>query len=433
MEHVPGEILDTIVHHLDNHDIKSFRLCCRRFGKSGPLELFREVGIYQQRKSFHNLKMIAQHPVYRCHVRKVIYFSPFLKPELASRGPYRKAVRDSEHGRAALGLPTGSFSSQQLNVGLLHYKQFYEDQEDLRRHDQATATLAAALTRFPNLQVVQLSDVDPGEPEQHQDYASSMWSIAVKTHLPPYVFVKEHQCPPQQFLTLTRAVSVAGVHPRDLRLILADNESFYDSYGFLTADFADFDQAFGSIRKLTIACMGGRWSRGKSVHDSSLSRFVRSTSRLETFEIEVMDEILFWQRFRKIFVDVHCKWPRLRTLSLVGAFVFSADLIGFFDRHPSLVNVNLARVKICDGTWKSVLSGLRGGLLEHLAVENLTDEAHTNICGGHVDDRKLEEYVLHGKPWPSFPKLKHPDRWTGYGVAESEETEFSDKYEYYAG
>ncbi len=144
-----------------------------------------------------------------------------------------------------------------------------------------------------------------------------------------------------------------------------------------------------------------------------------------------MDGILFWERFCKIFDDVHCKWPRLRALSLAGAYAFSANLTAFFDRHPSLVKVNLARVRVCDGTWESVFSSFRGGLLEHLAVENLTDEAHTNICGGQLDNWKLEEYVLRGKPWPWFPKLRHPDRWTGYGVAESEETEFSDKYEYY--
>lgn len=257
MEHAPREILDKTIYYLDNHDIKSIRLCCRRFAKSGPLRLFREVGIYQQRKSFQNLEMIAQHPVYRFHVRKVILFGPFLNPELASRGPYRKAVRESEHGRAALGLPTGSFSSHQLKAGLLHYKQFYKDQEDLGRHDQATATLAAALTKFTNLQGVQLSYVDSGELEHHGDYPSSLWGIAVKTHLPSYAFVKEDQRSPQQFLTLNRAVTVSGVRPRDLHLILADNQSFYDSYKFMDADFANFGQAFGHLSRLSIAVMGG--------------------------------------------------------------------------------------------------------------------------------------------------------------------------------
>ena len=151
---IPTEILELILSHVDSEHIKLVRQVCRLFNDAASKFLIRTVFFSSSKRDLEVLELVSEHSVFSRHVENLVYdCRMFEKVMVSDKASYIDNFK-------TLGFSTGSqlsFTSALATTSYRKYKQYYTDQQSLRRDGIDTACLATALSSMPRLVDVTVS------------------------------------------------------------------------------------------------------------------------------------------------------------------------------------------------------------------------------------------------------------------------------------
>ncbi|KAI9719798.1 MAG: hypothetical protein M1812_003286 [Candelaria pacifica] len=376
---IPTELLLDIFQRLSRKDIKSVRLVCQEFKCASSQFLIDRVFLSGQLRHIEILTAISQHPVFRNHVREIVYDAAHFDKRLLDRRVYEellwKGRTSHDDGLKASPLTDGLLS---LDRGWEQYKRCFREQERVHKTDKDINCLEAAIQRMPNVFRYTITDDAWGGCgiSKHSNHSRS-YSIPLPTGFEMTMLQPSHwpcidDLVPsghgplwyRGFEVFCRVASLQmGKQIRSFRIYPAEPRSGI-SHHVLNLAPAGLDRARNAFENLTTLelCINTHnveedWVT--TMRTGAISRIMSAARNLEEL----------WLRF-----DARCQWlmgdfakvvgsqtwSKLRSLALCLMDMHEQELVDFLGRHSSTIEVlDLQYVEISEGTWHTVLSEMR--------------------------------------------------------------------------
>lgn len=406
MDRCPTEVLRRIIAALKEHEdeenwlgpkdlpkITSLRLVDKRLFLIASEHLFKEVLLNFHAVSYEKMVVIAQHPTYRTHVRRLRISPKRIPSPLLDRQQFETWLRGDRNllGDPRLSYVNGGYFPwvrrdvmweqliPQLDDAYQEYKQTHLDQVEFQ--PKAEAMLHSSISQFARLTHVFSGVHWPhhnqsrrhGGPWHHccrhrgVHHLTHAWERGVALE----VFDMDQA--ESIFKAVARGQSRSGAQidvtsllqdcdTRIVNLRTANGRSYL--LQDLTANTKQLNVYFNSfsMEGLTNLMTTGRFTDFLA-RLNQLSNITCSTRRLNVSS--QLETVHTPQTFS--LTDIFAKkiWPHLTTLSLERFLTSEAELMNFLARHkPSLRILSLQNLLFSGGSWNAVFANLRGGILQ---------------------------------------------------------------------
>lgn len=437
MDRCPTEVLRLIIAVLnededddwpgpkDFQEIRSLRLVNKKLSLIASEYLFKEFLLSFQAASYEKMLAIAQHPIYRTHVRR-LHISPKAIP---SHLLDRQQFEDWLHGdRNLLGDPrlshvNGGYyplvrhdviweqMSPHLDDAYYEYKQTYLDQ--LEFQPKAEAMLQSSVCRFPRLTHV-ISGVHWPHHGQFLWHAGPWRHCCRKRGVHPLDHawkdgVALEVFDMEQAESVLRAVVSGQSHSGaqiDITSLLQDCDTrildlrLTNRGGYLlqhlNANIRELNVFFNSfsMEGLTNLVTTGKFTNFLT-RLTKLSDLACSTRRLDGSS--QCQTVHTPQTFSLTDIFDNKIWPHLTTLCLERFLTSEAELMNLLARHKSsLRTLSLLDLLFSQGSWYAIFANLRGGVLQQLKVCHL---GYSNNEFRDHDEVFLNDYTLFMSDW----------------------------------
>lgn len=363
--------------HLDSKQhFARLRLVCKRFSELAAPYLFRNIGLRFNLRSFDRLERLAEQPMLARHVKKFVYFMPYLYdqgkanrilpkyhtcPQTLIR---RIGSQDFEAFRSDRSL---RFSNKLRQIMFEDREPFYyptvlKEQQEVMRDYHDLIILKKAMRAFIALQSIQLLSVMVHKDIVLRNLASSFdeWEYidcrwvpachrAVKTLLeavmygkPPVSSFSSPTLSPQSLLEITSEMQPSGLASTNWRQL------------------THLDVTFDERPDRSYLDAAGTRLKG---HISPLSAFFKLfcsyTENLSTLYLRFTPGLPVRLPLDDVFHET--AWRKLRVLG-IGSWVLRAEeIINIAQRHrDTLKGLRLSEVYLMDGgRWKDVVAALK--------------------------------------------------------------------------
>lgn len=172
---LPIEILHMVFAHLKPQDVAQIRLTRRLLADIGLHHLISEVHLIFKSSSFERMRQISLNPVVSSTVKSLFYEaeviqrchdfndwqtcvenSAVLADMAAAPPPERKSSTFLRRWQIFESSPQPARSMKELRRAYAHYSQCAANQQMIRRHDRSSDLIQDAMSRFPNLDTIQI-------------------------------------------------------------------------------------------------------------------------------------------------------------------------------------------------------------------------------------------------------------------------------------
>ena len=424
----------------DSKNIRSLRFVNKRLSLIASEYLFEKVLLNFHAASYQKMVAIAQHPIYRAHVRRLRIKPKAIPGPLLDRQQFENWLHGERNllGDQRLSYVNGGYylhvrrdvweqMSPHLDDAYYDYKHVYMDQ--VKFQPNAEAMLQSSICRFAGL-----THVTSGVHWPH--HGQSWWHAALwrdccrdrGVHSLTHAW-KNGVAP--QFFDMDQAKSVLKAVIRgqarsgaqiDITSLLQDCDTRVVDFGTdsrgdyllqdLTANIRQLQVFFNSfsIKGLTDLVTTGKFTNFL-VRLTKLSNLTCSTRRFDgSSELET---VLMPQTFSLADIFANKIWPRLTSLRLERFLTAEAELMGLLARHrSSLRSLSLQNLLFSQGSWYAIFANLRGGALQQLEVYHLgySNERfrdyeaiflndHSLSSGFLAESHPLYRFVIENKAW----------------------------------
>jgi len=164
MDRLPSELTHMVFGYLKHTEAANFRLLCRNVAELGLQYIVPTVYVRLQKKSYHRLSAIAEHPVVSKYVREIcceIDVLAHLSREEFEESTTFQAYKppgfdDSARARRALNRTVRADSREKMDLAFSIYQEYLTDQEYMRHSDFFPVEVAKAMKQLPNLRILGL-------------------------------------------------------------------------------------------------------------------------------------------------------------------------------------------------------------------------------------------------------------------------------------
>jgi hypothetical protein len=407
---IPLELLSLICSHLFHKDgwlpglqdrgyrwnIQSFRLVCKDFAAAGSQFLTSTVYLTQYHHDLDVLTKISQHPYIKKHIRTMICDNSCLSS-------YQQ-----------------TFDLKSSSQGA-YCNRMYDEQRRIRCQGDDLAVFCAALTRFPNLRSIKVTDdcnilrnsYNTPVRETASWKANLLWPIPWSEKAPSTDVWDQASSPHHTFVTVVRALSIMG---HEIPELYIEGRYFGISHRIFHAspeDFKHLCNVFRSLRKLGLAINTHEedlWEN-KTLFSGLLRSIFSSANSLESLKL---DSVLNEDKFYRIPVFSLSEglgtriWPCLRHFSL-NQFQLDSyhDLTEFCIRHrATLQEVELSCIELEHTTWIEAFAKLRKSSITWDRC--ITDQLFDGSMVYNVPGSLIVQYLRAGGNSPfSDPKYRY--------------------------
>jgi hypothetical protein len=385
---LPTELYEQILHDVDKSDLKNCRLASRHLSLCVTPVLFRKLRLSLSMSSCKALENIASSENLRYHVRIIVWDDRQL-PER-----WLKRINDEKCPLARKLCPLSS-SHKQILAEV--YKKLYLEQEWIWREEHPKDVLVTNIHRFPHLDKLILTDLEPNDNFHAQPVSKLLSSGLLRHHstwaLPSHTPRKGYLTPGDilGYLTLTQALSGPPneyfqnkpIHPipsapyTTVKTLEITTDIFHAHAIFLLKlphcetpiyPFYFLEKIVFHIHAATEEEARLRVSiptllpRGMWAFD--MLNFARMLRQLH-FDFSLPTNFVPVRCWPTISLK-DCSFPDLQSLSLTYVRLYENDLVTFFRGHRlKLRRVHLRKVYLRrEGKWRSVFEKLRKANIE---------------------------------------------------------------------
>ena len=356
---LPTEILVVVCSHLFRADnwspgsrrwaIQEFRLVCREFAAAAFQFLTSVAYLSQYDYDLEILTTLSQHPILSKNIRSMVCDDSHLSPAHRSETLDKKAVA--------------------------HLKRMQKEQKNIRRQGEDLAVFCAALTRFPNLKSITVTDgcndiggsySTPVRFRSGSWDTETLWPLGWPAKVPFDHVWNQASSPYHTFITVIRGLSIMGHQIHELSV---ESKEYGISHRMMfDASHKDFEHlcnVFKSLLKvdLNINTHGeALWEEG-TLKSGLIGAMLSKATCLESLQLSsvpseangYINPVLTLSEGLGDTV-----WPFLHRLSLNEFSIGHRDLTGFLLRHrATLRHVQFLNLFLEGGSWSETLIELR--------------------------------------------------------------------------
>lgn len=447
---LPAELIIQICENLDQADLKTFRLTCKKFSYAAEASLFRRVLLRRNVESFMKLRLIADHPRISELVKAICYSGKmfFNAHRCKNLNHWSKSFIGQGQGiglRHRYSSAIRAFS-RTLTVAELevHYKNFCahrHSEQLMQKHDIETQDLTSVIAKLPQLDEVCFARGEHHElPKDDPISFDQFSSIARETLVEPdwHGGKRFHAA---QFTALLKAAHTVQKPLHTIKALGVPWSAFQQS-----KEVADI------MASATKACRYLRieWDfvKHRGTGSANLAKFIACSPYLQTLEIFSIRYVWVcdssWTLKLSEILEARAHWPHLKRLKLGSVRATEISLMNLLMTHAtSLESLELADVylegyhqdgKECHGSWVEILLFLQrylclktcrlGGILSNGLDEawELRDpdesEFWRDACGrpkeGSCLKHRIERFVVEGGtcPLPTPHAAKESGGWS---------------------
>ncbi|KAI9785347.1 MAG: hypothetical protein M1839_000365 [Geoglossum umbratile] len=363
--------------------IKNVRLTCRLFEKLATPFLLTRICCASLSKPLATLTAVSLHPVLSRSVKEVVYVCERYKL-IETLVEYKEAL-DRTQPQYYLRFEKPGSNEENLKTAFSQYGQRYNDQTAVENSGGVIARLCPALMRMPNVEKITVSP--------NFDYFVDSYRNSIDFLLPTLVYN-------EAFLLMARVLSLTGVKIRKFNVephYSIDRRSSGGPFrGISQTDLSLCCDAFRGLREVTVTVNqdADGWVRG------DLARILSCATDLES--LYVYGSSFTIDATPKCFLST-MTWSRLTSLHLDGFTLDQGRLLDFLRRHSdTLEDLGLSWICLSNGSWKSLLEGMKSSLsLRTVSINAFAEEYHKGMIDDvFIEEAALEDYLLGDGPHP---------------------------------
>ncbi|PVH68535.1 hypothetical protein DL98DRAFT_522696 [Cadophora sp. DSE1049] len=346
-----------------HYDIKNVRLTCRIFEELATPFLLPRIICDPLSGSLTALTAVSRHPVLSRSVREVFYVCTRFQ-SIKTLPEYKEALRTA--------YPFGEFDepkSEEENLGLntafSDYSRYYNNQAAMESSGEVIACLCSALMRMPNIERITISPNFEYELyDVLDDGLDSEMDDELDTYHYPKYFLEPYPAYNEAFLLMAHVLSLTGANIRELGIEGDDDDCGHGVDGALFRGMSHLNLSHCYLERLRIHCIDGMF------HIST--RYILGTK----------------------------VWSRLTSLDFYSTTFDQGDFLDVLRRHSgTLKDINLFCVHLTNGSWKTLLAGMKSSLsLQHISIEDPYEEDSNEEIYLNVD--ALRNYLFGDGPNP---------------------------------
>ena len=435
---MPVEMLHQICENLHQPDLKNFRLVCKQFRFTAEMFLFRHILLRRNPESLMRLRLIADHPEIRNHVKSLCY-----DPRLCLNSgicedfeQWNSAVCGDECDHTTYPFIQEYANKAERKKLQAHYRRYcalVHSDEPMQKHEVKTQDLISGFTRLPHLRDICFTFHEERWPPRFRRLSS----ISQETLICPKSV--HGWLNGEKFTALLEAAHVAQIPLNSVQ-----------AFGVPWSVFQQSKETSSMMASATKACqhltidMDPNDDPGNGSGDGrgSLANMISSSTSLHTLEISLgyMNNCL-WDEKNLVatlseIIDPRIHWPFLERLKLQALAATDVRLKNLLTRHTTtlrsleLVHFRLKPYKLdgkeCHGSWIEIIVFLQCSLsLESVRLEgelsNGSDEMWWAYDSGDSDSRygcrqkgpslnhRIKTFIVEGGQCP-LPFPHAPDR-----------------------
>ena len=373
-----------------HYDIMNVRLTCKIFESlATPFLPLPRMICGPSSSSLTTLTAVSRHPVLSRSVREVVYNCSRFQ-SIKTLPEYKEALRKDRF--RGFDEPRSEEEDLGLDTAFSDYCRFYNNQAAMESSGEVIACLCSALMRMPNIGRITISPNFEYELEDELDDELDSY------HYPKY-FLDPSPAYNEAFLLMARVLSLTGANIRELDIESDDYDRGHGVDGALFRGMSQLNlshccDAFRGLRNIKIAAneadINNGWRTGK------LARILSGATDLERLCICCFNGMF---HISTRYILGTAVWSRLNSLEFYGMIIDQRDLLDVLRRHSStLKKINLFSVRLTNGSWKTLLKGMKSSLtLQHITIEDPYEDSREKI---YLHGRALDNYILGDGPNP---------------------------------
>ena len=416
---MPVELLHQICENLTQPDLRNCRLVCRHFRFTAEKFLFRHILLRRNAESFMRLRLIANHPEIRNHVRSLCYDPRlFSSPFYEDFETWYSAVLGYDHwSHSAVMDYAPKLKRKELEAHYQKYCALYHSDQITRNYEVDTQDLMSGVARLSHLREVDfLFDEVGDDSELHQLSSISQETLIMPDRVRGWLHGK-------QFTALMEATYAAQIPLKSINAVCVPWSVFQESK-IRSSTMASATEA---CQYLVIRMD----PKDKPENGSTgLANMVSSSSSLRTLDISLG----YFTEGRdpavnlSDIIDPKLHWPYLKRLSLRCFTATDISLKNLLTCHTTtLRSLELAYIKLepypldgkeYHGSWIEIIAFLESSLsLASVSLDGLLSNESGemwSICGqdkpkGPCLKDRIEQFIVEGGTCP-LPVPHAPER-----------------------
>ncbi len=421
LESLPSELLESVTDYLCvSSDIKAWRITSERLSNFGGL--FETLNVYVMKDSISRLAFVAQHPVLRKDVRKIVIWLPLFYQTLVEQQQYNRALvkqqtalqdcclhrdeyqegeqweihaphyynrltsaLDQTRGLISRSDPVQNYNDEEMDAGRAHYKAYYDEQQEILTTGAHVTALTAALPKFPSLKSFVIGYAGANTP--HKDIPNLNLNKNI-------LWILGHDLPrgeklPENFIhQILSAIATSNIklHSFELDPSVWNPWSELPASGLRTVSMTDSEfstmmKVFKPLRRLTFG-FKATWQEAEEEQETIRTQLGSRglyLPQLRDFKLTV--PIPTGAKNFEDFLPALRSWTGLCCLELYEHLdICAEDLILFLRGSETLRKVWLGNCGLREGirAWKGVLEVFRewrtGGVGREIRLWVLRDE-----------------------------------------------------------
>ncbi|KAM0799844.1 hypothetical protein BDR22DRAFT_854438 [Usnea florida] len=416
---MPVELLQQICKNLLQPDLKNCRLVCKHIRFTAEKFLFRHILLRRNPESFRRLRLIADHPEIRNHVRSLCYDPRlFSSPFHEDFETWYSAVLGHGHFTHSTVMNYApKLGRKELEAHYQRYCAFYHSDQLTQKYDVKTQDLMSGLAKLSHLGEVWFLFREVGDDSEfHQLSSISQETLILPDSVRGWLHGK-------QFTALMEATYAAQIPLKSINAVGVPWSVFQQSKMISSMMASATEACQYLVIKLDPDDNPENGSTG-------LANMVSSSSSLRTLDISLgyLTELRSPAVNLSEIIDPKLHWPYLKRLSLRCFTATDISLKNLLTCHnATLRSLDLAYIKLepypldgkeYHGSWIEIIAFLEKSLsLESVSLDGFLSNENGEMWSIHNYDaierpclkERIEQFIVEGGTCP-LPMPHAPER-----------------------